>query len=402
MAAKKKKRKFKLRFFLILLIPVILAGVFVAYRTKNPTHGKLSSDSVVGSLSLTAVIIRSETVTEATDFSAIRFLKAEGEVVSPGEQVAVLYIKGYDSILSEIVTKSSEIYSKQSALLRAETGELPEEVIAFNETITDTVDKMTRAAMYSEGDYLALTESLLENLETRETYLRSLLPPEANIELQGKYEDLDDLRKRFRTDYMRTLVHEGSTGYISFHLDGYETALNVSNLTASQIRQIVSSPQAGMVSDNAVYRSVDPDGFHLAFTVKANDPFRFVVGQTYQFSVDYQDKVYVGEIISEKTSGSYVLYVARVEADAGEVLENRTIALTVASEASGVSVPVEGLYFNNGVPYVYIFTSNGTYEPVEVVILCADEKTAVIRAKNPSIQLRPRLKFEYHKAEEAS
>ena len=402
MAARKKKKKFKLRFFLILLTPFVIAGGLFVYRMKNPTHGKLSSDTVSGSMSLTAVIIRSETVTEATDFSAIRYLKTEGETVGPGEPVAQLYAKGYDTQMSEIVSRSSDIYSKQSALLRALTGELPEEVTAFNETITDTVDKMTRAAMYGEGDYLSLTDALLENLEIRETYLRSLLPPEANIEMQSKYESIDDLRLHLKTDYIRTLMHEGSAGYISFHLDGYETALNVSNLTSTQIRQIVSSPQSGTVSENAIYRSVDNDGFHLAFTVKANDPFRFVVGQTYRFAVDYQDTVYTAEIISEKTSASYVLYVARVDADAGAVLENRTIALTVANEASGVSVPVEGLYFSNGVPYVYIYTSRATYEPVPVVILCADEQTAVIRAKDPNIQLRAKLKFEYHKEEEDS
>lgn len=402
MAARKKKRKFRLRFFLILLIPIALTGAAFVYLMKNPTHGKLSSDTVVGSKSLSVVIIRSETVMEASDYTAIRFLKTEGDTVSPGEQVAVLYVKGYDTVMNEIVLKASEIYSKQAALLRNETGELPEEVVAFNENITDTVDRMTRAAMYGEGDYLSMTEYLLESLETRETYLKSLLPPDANYELQGKYDDIDALRLRLRTDFTRTLVHEGSEGYISFHLDGYENALNVSNLTSSQIRQIVSSPQSGMANESAVYRSVDPYGFHIAFTVKANDPFRFVVGQTYQFSVDYQNKVYVGEVISEKTSGSYVLYVARIDADAGEVLENRTIALTVSTEASGVSVPVEGLFFNNGVPYVYIYTTNGTYEPLEVVILCADEKTAVIRAKNQNVQLKSGIKFEYHEEQEAS
>lgn len=399
-----KKRKITFRFIVIVLLATLIIGAlaYAAYRIAKPTHGKLANDSVASTKTLNAVIIRSETVAEATDFSAIRFLKTEGQTVSPGEPVAVLYSKGYDSQMSEIVSKSSEIYSKQSALLRSETDELPEEVIAFNETITDTVDKMTRAAMYGEGDYLALTDSLISSLETREMYLRSILPAEANIEMQSKYEDIDELRQRLRSSYMRSLVHEGSEGYISFNLDGYETALNVSNLTSSQVRQIVSSPQAGTVNDSAVYRSVDRDGFHIAFTVKADEPSRFVVGQTYRFAVDFRNVVYSGEIISEKTSSSYVLYVARVEGDAGDVLENRTISLTVSSEASGVSIPVKGLYFNNGVPYVYIYTSGGTYEPLPVMILCANEETAVIRAQNPSIQLRPKLKFEYHKEESAS
>ena len=401
-ARKKKKRKFKLRFFLILLIPFFVVGVYIGYRMKNPTHGKLSSDTVVGTKSLTAVVIRSETVAEATDYSAIRFLKTEGETVSPGDQVAILYAKGYDAQINEIVTKSSDIYAKQAGILRGETGELPEEVIAFIENITDTVDRMTRAAMYGEGDYLSIADTLLESMEAREQYLRALLPPDSNIELQSKYEAIDTLRQQLRRDYMTTLVHEGSEGYISFHLDGYETALNVSSLTATQVRQIITSPQAGTVSSNSVYRSVDRDGFHLAFTVGASDPFRFVVGQTYMFSVDRRDRVYKGEIISEKPAGTYVLYVARIDGDAGEVLENRTLAVTVSTEASGVSVPVAGLYFSDGVPYVYVYTSAGTYEPVQVVILSADEETAVIRAKNPNIQLRAKLKFEYHKKEEDS
>ena len=394
-----RRKKFKLRFFAILLVPVFAVGAFLFYRMKNPTHGKLYTETVNGETELTAAIIRSESVTEATDYSAIHFLKKEGDLVSPGDTVAVLYLKGYDSQLETIVSEAQNIYTKQTALLKGGTGDLPAEVLSYNERIADTVESMTKAAMLQDGDYLALTDTLMEDLSSREAYLKSLLPAESNIEMEAKYKALEEAKQKL-SSYTVYLTHETEAGYISFHLDGYETALDLSSLTATQIRQIVTSPISGTVNDNALYRVSDPYGFHLAFTVGATSPFRFVVGQSYDFHVKNSDTVYPAKIISEKNSGTYVLYVAEVSDTVQPVLEARTVQLSVSSTASGITIPVEGLYFNNGVPFIYVLTTGGTYEPIEVVILCANDEEAVIRAKNTEIQLREKLRFEYHEDEE--
>lgn len=394
--AKRIKRKLKPRFFLFLLVPVALAGVLIANKMKNPSHGRLGSDTVYGESELTGVIVRHETVIEAPDHNTITYLKSEAEELKENEPVAVLYTKGYDSVLGDIVARSQELYERQAASLRNrnEERQLPPEIETYNEAVTGMVEQMTRAAMNGEGDYLSLSGELLSMLETRSNYMNSLLPAEENIDLAQKYTAIAELRQKLNS-YAAIFYHPGGGGFISFHLDGYENALNVESLTASQVRQIATSPLAGTVTDSALYRVVDPEGFYIALTVRANDAFRFVNGESYRLEVEHQDTVYTGRVIAEKTASQYVLYVMEIEADAFDVLENRTIGFTVKNTASGVSIPVEGLYFNGGVPYVYIYTGT-SYEPVAVEILAADEKTAVIRAANKAIQLRSGLKFEYH------
>ena len=59
MSAKKQRTKrFKLRFYLILLVPILLVGAYIGYRILNPTTGRLGSDTVEGDPEFTGVIIR--------------------------------------------------------------------------------------------------------------------------------------------------------------------------------------------------------------------------------------------------------------------------------------------------------------------------------------------------------
>lgn len=89
MAAKKQRtRRFKLRFYLILMVPILLVGAYVGYRILKPTTGRLGTDTVTGELEFTGVIIRRENVATSEDYHTIRYLVSEGNLVSDNQQVA--------------------------------------------------------------------------------------------------------------------------------------------------------------------------------------------------------------------------------------------------------------------------------------------------------------------------
>ena len=394
-ARKQRTRRFRLRFYLILLVPILLVGAYVGYRILKPTTGRLGTDTVVGDLEFTGVIIRRENVAPSEDYHTIRYLVSEGDMVNNSQQVAYLYRKGYENQMSDIVSKEQQIYQQQITLLRLNSADgltLPDQIAAYNDRVTEIVDKMTQASLGKDGlDYIQLAEELDDLLTARQNLLRQIVPADAT--LTASYQQLDNLKSAFSAE--STLVNNSGSGYISFHLDGYENAMSIDSLTASQISRVVSSPVSASYNASGVYRVVDPNGFYVAFNVSASSSQRLIVGNTYEMKVKYQDTSYTGRVVAERPAAKYVLYILEVNRDVLPVLENRTMTFSIHSEASGVSIPVEGIYYNGGLPYVFINTGRA-YQPIQVVIPASDGETAIIEAADRNIRLTRGLRFQYH------
>lgn len=394
-ARKRQTRRFRLRFYLILLVPILLVGAYVGYRIMRPTTGRLGTDTVEGDLEFTGVIIRKENVATSEDYHTIRFLVSEGDLVNNAQQVAYLYRKGYENQMSDIVSKEQQIYQQQIALLRLNSADgmtVPGEVADYNSRIEQVVDQMTQASLGKDGlDYIQLSEELDGLLTARQNLLRQLVPADAT--LTANYQQLDNLRSAFSAE--STLINNSGTGYISFHLDGYENAMSIDSLTPTQVSRVVSSPVSASYNAAGVYRIVDPNGFYVAFTVKSGDSHRLIVGNTYDLKVQYQDATYTGRVVAERPAASNVLYILEINRDVLPVLETRTMTFSIHSQASGVSIPVKGLYFNGGIPYVFINTGRA-YQPIQVVIPASDGETAIIEAADRNIRLTRGLRFQYH------
>ena len=394
-ARKRQTRRFRLRFYLILLVPILLVGAYVGYRIMRPTTGRLGTDTVEGDLEFTGVIIRKENVATSEDYHTIRFLVSEGDMVNNAQQVAYLYRKGYENQMSDIVSKEQQIYQQQIALLRLNSADgmtVPGEVADYNSRIEQVVDQMTQASLGKDGlDYIQLSEELDGLLTARQNLLRQLVPADAT--LTANYQQLDNLRSAFSAE--RPLINNSGTGYISFHLDGYENAMSIDSLTPTQVSRVVSSPVSASYNAAGVYRIVDPNGFYVAFTVKSGDSHRLIVGNTYDLKVQYQDATYTGRVVAERPAASNVLYILEINRDVLPVLETRTMTFSIHSQASGVSIPVKGLYFNGGIPYVFINTGRA-YQPIQVVIPASDGETAIIEAADRNIRLTRGLRFQYH------
>ena len=151
-ARKRQTRRFRLRFYLILLVPILLVGAYVGYRIMRPTTGRLGTDTVEGDLEFTGVIIRKENVATSEDYHTIRFLVSEGDMVNNAQQVAYLYRKGYENQMSDIVSKEQQIYQQQIALLRLNSADgmtVPGEVADYNSRIEQVVDQMTQARSWT-------------------------------------------------------------------------------------------------------------------------------------------------------------------------------------------------------------------------------------------------------------
>lgn len=394
----KGKRKLNRRFYVLLALVALIALGVVAYKFLAPKRGKLGTDSIDMTLETVAAIIRDEVPVQVGDHSAIHFLVKEGDLVLENQQIAILYARGYETQLAEIIALEQTVYQQQLTLLKLQTdGEtLPTQLTDFNDRIAAIIARMTEVTDgLSDEDYLDLEMQMSEILTARRDLLSQLVIPDASL-----VNNLNNLYALEAALTQRTpLINTGNSGYISFYLDGYEDAMVVDQLTSAQVRRITTSPTSNTYNDDALYRIVAPDHWYIALTVEANSPARLALGETYQVTLRGEDIEYSCAVVVEKVSATHVVYVLEVFADVRPVLTGRMATFVLEKQLTGVSVPVDVLYYVDGVPTLDV-RSGSEYVPVAVHILGSNEEIAIIEAQNPSLTLNAGLRYQENKSAE--
>ena len=386
------------RFYILLLASAVLLVAFVVgaiwlMRKVTGNVRKLEQMTLYTYVDSEAVVVRSERLfTESASESHI--LLKEGAVVSEGDAIAVLYPYSYESQISAICNKEAALYTLLQSLLRTDTGgTLPADVIEYNEQI-NAVSKQMRAAANGERDPVeyAELESRLIRLqeERRNTMVRSLKNP---AQVETAVAEIDALKKSFETDSARTILSEYN-GYISFYSDMNEENLrDVSQLTVPLIKRILNAPSIGMDNESFSYRIVtDRSKFYLAFVVSAKSANRLMPGLSYSFTVKGIKGAFQGRILTERDAEQGVLYVMEVNADVRPLLTTRVVEISVQNNATGLYVPIEYIQYEDGVPYIYAKSTDGTYQKVAVYIAGSNEKNAIISARDNHITLFAGLK----------
>ena len=208
---------------------------------------------------------------------------------------------------------------------------------------------------------------------------------------------LDAQYTQFETNMART-VQSGYNGYISFYTDANEEPLrNVSQLTASQVRRVLSATSFAVDSENFSYRIVtERNSFYLAFvastTSTADLSKRLMPNMTYPFTIKGIDGAFMGTVVSEKDSANGILYVLSVQGDVKPLLDARVVEISVQNVATGLTVPVDYIEYSGGVPYVYIKTDYG-YSPIAVYIAGSDGENAIISARDEKLTLFAGLRY---------
>jgi multidrug efflux pump subunit AcrA (membrane-fusion protein) len=396
------------RFYLLLAASFVLLVVFVAgaiYLMKKVTGNvrKLEHMTLYTEIESEAVVVRSERlITETASDS--RILVAEGATVAEGDAIAVLYPYSYESTLAQICERENALYTQMESMLRTAGGQsLPDEVAQYNERI-DTVTKAMRAAANGETDraaYDRLEAELITLLEQRRTVMIRALDDASFVE--DAVRDIDELKAAFESSSARKIV-SGYNGYVSFYSDANEENLrDVSQLTVPLVRRILNSPSISMDNENFYYRIVtDRTTFYLAFVQGGKSADRLMPGQAYSFTVKGIKGAYQGRILTEKDTASGVLYVMQVDADVRPFLTTRVVEISVQNNASGLFVPLDYLQFTDGVPYLFVKTTDGSYQKIAVWIAGSDGKYAIVSARDSTISLFEGLKIRMPIEEEES
>lgn len=389
------KRRFKLRFYMILLVVFGIFVVGIYYLVTHPSTGRLTTATVGADLEVNAVIIRQETTATRGDFFHIRYLVSEGDPVVDGQIIAQTFERGYDTALAEIIKAEQDIYQKQISLLQSEDGLLPQNLRNLNIDIENAISEMSLVSVgESTQDYLTLERSLRDLLRARRGLLEELVEPDAGLQ-----NELNRLQSMWSTYYQQsTYSNTAGAGIVSFVLDGFEDALNLDQLTAPQVARVLAFTGNANTAADYLYRVVDPEFWYIAVSFPTESGSRLVPGRTYEVTSDYEQiGKFAATVLFERATAEAAMYVLEVRASVMPVLAMRTMPLTIHSGASGVAIPLNGLTYVDGVPTVYVLF-NGEYYPIPVRILASNGKVAVIVAVDSSINLSAGLRFKYYSA----
>lgn len=389
---KASKRFYIVSFIAASVLVALVVAVVYLLTTMSGHVRKLRSTTIYSEIESSAIIIREEMlVTESAH--SYKILRNEGDSISIGDEVAILYPYNYESQMERICTAESELFTRMEAmLLTTYGGALPANITAYTDGINQLCEQLRAIANgESDADYAQTEAQLMQVLAARRTAMQTALGDISS--LQTALDELDRLYAAFET---QTAIRHLSkhNGYISFFTDtNEETLRDVSQLTVSQVKRVLSSTSVLTPETGMTYRVVtDRNKWYVAFVIDDESDSRLMPGLAYSFTIKGVEGSFQGTVVSEKDAQNGVLYVMQVQSDVQPVLTMRVVEVSIQNNATGLYVPLEYLEFASGVPYLTIKTDYG-YQAIPVYIAASDGEDVIVSARDEGIQLFAGLKY---------
>ncbi len=358
-----------------------VAGVIAIIVAGNGTS-RAAEGSMKAAISASAVIIRDEVSMTVEKFDHIVYEVNEGAQVNAEMPVAVVYKWGYsDDVTQSLLDIQQQIYDKQVAIM---DGVESAELTSLNTQISD-VQQRIRGSISgnNQENLLTLENNLITLLGQRITLLKNSV--QADAELTALY--AEEVTKQAQIAEYTSEVSVKSTGIVSFYFDGYEDVLSVDKLdvvNADLVNRIAGGADGSTVaiSENGLYRLVNPDRWYAAFVSSTSDPLVLAEGESYSVVFEgYPNTVYTGKAVKSTASDSKVLNMFEFNENIGELIDVRTAKATITAELTGFKVAVSAINTKNGVSTV---KSAETGENVEVRVLAIENDLALVRAVDGS------------------
>ena len=361
------KKRITGRFYVFVLVIAVIA--FLLVRSVLPmgvSEAVIMLATATDQQYLDAVIVRDETVVSYAGVTRIAYVAAEGSLVEEGDEIAYIYSAGYsEREMERLESTRQEIqeYHKEllSNIVDAQLETLDEEVL------TRALDLKALVSGQSRGNLLNLTRQLESAMLTRQEYLRQ--NKREDLRLNQPYEEEASHLNAIAS--WRTTETAPRAGVVSFYMDGYEELLTVDNasmLTASDVKNILSTPANQAQLSQAVFRVVDQNRWYLIL-LASGDSWNPINGQEYSFQFEgYEDLIYNGTIVGIQQSGGEVAALLEVTDPIDALIYRRSGKVIIGTNLSGLSVPNAALVVEAGQTGVRLSDiPGGTFVPVEVL-----------------------------------
>lgn len=376
-------RRFRVkgRFYALMIALLLIGGVVIGLVVNESNAGIVRAGVMNATIDTTVVFIRDEQSVGADKYDRISFYVNEGDTVSAGDDVALVYKWGYsDDMMQSLLTVEGQIYSAQTALL---AGVENTDLESIELQIQQKRLAIRAAALGSgEEDLLTLQRELADLLDQRAVFLaQTVQPTTALTELYSTQTE-----RQNQLDTYREKVTAPDSGTVSFYFDGYEQILNTDKLdtiNASLISNVISgsSDLLSGSSSNLVYRLVNPNLWYLAFVTPRSQGLRLCAGERYTVTFADCGVQFGGTAMTTAVSDGGVLNMLEFTDDMGDLFSTRKLKATVSAELTGFLVPQKFISVKDGVATVTVDRGKEEYT-VEVNVIATDGDDALVRAVN--------------------
>lgn len=350
------------------------------------------------------IVVREETVLSGSG-AYVELIPSEGEKVSAGQTVALLYSDASGQATSQAInTLAAEIEQLDHALSSGtDTTDTSRLDAAVLETITDL------RALTATGDLSALESSALD-LRTMVfrrdyTYGDSGAAESLSALLAQKQAELSSLQSSL--SQVATAVSAPSSGVFSGVADGYEELIDpvsVLTMTPSQLSGLLSRDVA--IPSGTVGKLITSSTWYFAAVLSEEDAQGLLEGRSYtiSFSYDWFGQVDMTlEQIGEAENGQVVLvFSSRTDLADTTLLRVQTVDI-VTEELEGIRVPRQALRVftetqtdeetgeTTETQYTAVFTVVGTQAELQRVnVLYTDENFYLVEPADPTASRRLR------------
>ena len=381
-----KRYQIKPRFFIILalLLMLLVWGVVslaAALRPPKIQWGRLANDQ-----SITAVVLRDETVVQAKVNGKLSGIAAEGEPVKRDQAIAMLYTSGYsEKDLENLIKLRSEIkdYQENSLLKNAKITSLD----SINEKIAQKMNEISaQTAAGKHNTLLALEKELNTFMEDRRQLMLTVIS-QPDDRLNDQYTLEKNLQAKI--DETRQQLTAPSDGLVSFYLDGFEPNLTVNaieNMLPEQVKELTGmilnqrgakSGDEVVEANQPVARIVNPAHWYAVIVLGSREN-PLSEGNTTEVTFDGLKEPVSAKVIKVVSSGRTALVVLEMTQGAQQMLSLRLINGHIGRDITGFLVPLNMLKEEGGKTLLTYRQPQGGAKTIEVSILAKDPKNAVI------------------------
>ena len=323
---------------LVFLAMAAYLAVYIANRFSDPVQTALAVTATMSdSSTMSGLVIRDEVLVKS-GAEYIDVVVDDGEKVSVGQTVAVIY--GSEDALQSAVRMDSlarEI-SGVSAALSAAGGEY-----TGGNRETSIYDALIGLSTSLRSDGMA-------GIDTRQSTLASLVfrrevsdaTEDYLLELQNEYRDLAASAAADTQSIEAT-----ESGTFSSLLDGYEGVdpEYAKTLGPDDLREVIAADRT--VDEDAIGKLILSYDWYYAAIVSREDAERLVAGRSVELSFGryYSEELKADVVYVGQADGDEQLVLFRVDKAFEDMLAVRAVsAELIYSEYTGLRVPLKGLY----------------------------------------------------------
>lgn len=360
------------RFFILLMLVLGVAVYFIVGRVQTPRYRyeMVVSGSASDTRSMSAVIMRDESVASMDGNSTMVYVAEEGQMMKAGDEIAYIYSAGYSTKeMQKLETIRQDIRAYHTTIL---SNIVDTELDRLDSNVQYLAQQLKSLVTHkSTGSLINLEVQLTQAMEARQEYLRQ--NRREDTKLNTLYED--ETKREASISSWRSIETAQRNGVVSFYLDGYEQYLspdNIVNITIDGIKNILAGRPADNTAESRlttnIYRLVSAEKWYVLL-LSSDAGFNPVTGQVFWLQMEgFDDVIYQTTVESILKSGSDTLAVLSCTNPIGPLLNQRSGNVFISAELSGLYVPAGAIMTENNLTGVTVYDgAAGSFVPVQVI-----------------------------------